>query len=221
MFDAVLFDLDGLLVDTEALLHTADLQLFAEIGVDHDVADAFLAEVTGTVETEIWKLVADRFPQADIARMKQRRQALVDTAYAAGIPVIAGIEGVLDDLDALGMPRAVATNSNRDRAQYKLRRSGLEGRFGAVVAYDDVARPKPAPDVYIAAAKALGTAPERCLAFDDSDTGVRAAKAAGCTVVQVPNMQRSDGRYADFVAASVREGAALAGLDLRPIAKSG
>lgn len=214
MFDAVLFDLDGLLVDTEALLHQADLDLFAEIGVPKEVAAPFLAEITGTVAAVIWERIAETFPQADVPAMKARRAALVDAAYAAGIPVIAGIPDVLDALDARGIPYAVATNSERDRALYKLTRTDLLERVQAVVAYDDVAAPKPAPDVYLAAARALGVAPDRCLAFDDSDTGVQAARAAGCCVVQVPNMQATDGRHAHFLARTVAEGARMAGLDL-------
>ena len=213
-YRAVLLDLDGLLVDTEALLYEIDLRLFEEMGVPRAQAEPFMEQIIGTVEAEIWRRLEERFPEIDRAKMGARRKELVDAAYAGGIPVIKGVLPFLDALDVLGLKRAVATNSSSARAALKLERSGLAHRVDAVIAHDDVASPKPAPDVYRAAAHALGADPAQCLAFDDSDTGAQSAKAAGCTVVQVPNMQPSDGPHADYVASDLWTGALKAGLPL-------
>ena len=89
---------------------------------------------------------------------------------------------------ALAIPRAVATSTRRDRARSKLARASLLPRFHAIVGGDDVARGKPAPDIYVEAARRLGASAARCLALEDSEPGVRSALAAGMTPIMVPDM---------------------------------
>jgi beta-phosphoglucomutase-like phosphatase (HAD superfamily) len=90
------------------------------------------------------------------------------------------------------MPRAVATSTRAPLAQRKLEAAGLLGYFDVVCTSSDVAHPKPAPDVYLLAAERLGVSPAQCLVLEDSPTGVRAALAAGMTVVQVPDLLAPD-----------------------------
>jgi len=96
-----------------------------------------------------------------------------------------GVEELLDLLDARHMPRAVATSSSRDKAVHHLSRAGIRHRFDALPTRDDVSQGKPHPDLYLVAATALGMAPSRCLAVEDSSNGVRATSAAGMPVVMV------------------------------------
>jgi beta-phosphoglucomutase-like phosphatase (HAD superfamily) len=95
---------------------------------------------------------------------------------------------LLDFFERRQLPAAVATSSDGDYARFSLERAGLAGRFQVVVTSDEVARAKPAPDLYIEAARRLGIAPARCVALEDSAAGVLAARAAGMTAVLVPDM---------------------------------
>ena len=115
-------------------------------------------------------------------------------------------------LREMGMPFAIATSSTRDQAREKLAAARLTDSFDIVVTRSDVPDPKPAPDVYLLAAKRLGIDPTRCLAFEDSDIGARAARAAGMTVVQVPDMTPLSGDHADLMAEDLIAGARGIGL---------
>jgi HAD superfamily hydrolase (TIGR01509 family) len=110
------------------------------------------------------------------------------------------------------LPVAVVTSSTREQAARKLRVTGLAARFAVVVTCDDVARTKPAPDPYLAGAALLGVDPAQCLVFEDSETGARAGTAAGCFVVQVPDILPTRGEHARIVASGLLEGARAAGL---------
>jgi HAD superfamily hydrolase (TIGR01509 family) len=105
------------------------------------------------------------------------------------VALMPGVHAVLDRLDALGMPRAVATSSRSANAMRKLQVSGLDTRIPIVVSSDLVAMGKPAPDIYLAAARRLNVAPGLCLAVEDADDGVNAAYRAGMQVVMVPDLK--------------------------------
>jgi HAD superfamily hydrolase (TIGR01509 family) len=123
--------------------------------------------------------------------------------------------GVIDLLHAIDLPMAVVTSSGRDEARAKVDRGGLAGFFQLIVSVDDVTRAKPAPDPFLLAAEKLGVDPARCLVFEDSDTGAASARAAGCVVVQVPDMAPSTGPHADYLADDLLAGARMAGLSLK------
>jgi HAD superfamily hydrolase (TIGR01509 family) len=98
----------------------------------------------------------------------------------------AGVVELLDDLDALGLPRAIATSSTHASVERQL--GGMTGRFQAVVAHGDYARGKPSPDPFLTAAERLGVVPSACLGLEDSHNGVRAAHAAGLMTIMVPDL---------------------------------
>jgi HAD superfamily hydrolase (TIGR01509 family) len=91
--------------------------------------------------------------------------------------------------DSLGLAKAVATSTARERAMYKLKKSGLEERFDAFACGDEISRGKPAPDIFLLAARLLHLPPEECLALEDSDAGVMAAQSAGMRVVVIPDVK--------------------------------
>ena len=105
-----------------------------------------------------------------------------------GIALKPGLLDLLDWLEARRIPKAVATSTRRDRAQAKLARTALLPRFVALVGGDEVARGKPEPDIFLAAAARLGEAAQHCLVLEDSEPGVRAALAAGMTPIMVPDL---------------------------------
>lgn len=207
MWQAVIFDLDGTLLDTEAITHAAGIHAFAAQGIDID--PAFLHSMVGIDDATNARQIMAAFPQMDLAAFVRVWRAEVQARQAQGIPLKAG---VLDLLAAFDLPRAIATSSQRDSARMKLAITGLDAHFAHVVTVDDVARPKPAPDPFLLAARMLGADPARCLAFEDSDTGAAAAHAAGMTVVQVPDMTPTRGRHAHHVAPDLLSGARAAGL---------
>lgn len=206
-YDAVIFDLDGTLLDTEAITHEAGLVAFAALGVEVD--PAFLHSLVGIDDATNARQIMATFPQLDLAAFAHHWRAEVQARQARGIPLK---PGVMDLLAAFDHPRAIATSSQRDAAHKKLAISGLGAHFSHVVTVDDVTRPKPAPDPFLLAAHLLGADPARCLAFEDSDTGAAAAHAAGMTVVQVPDLTSTLGRHAHHLAPDLLTGARAAGL---------
>lgn len=210
-FDAVVFDLDGTLIDTESLCNDAGVEACARLGLP--VSAAFFEGLAGIDDRTRVRLIEEHTGgTVDLAVFLAEWDRLCTERFQAGIPVKDGALALLDRLDAMGMPLALATSSRRGPAREKLDGSGLASRFRIVVTFDDVAAAKPAPDPYLLAAERLGVDPRRCLAFEDSDPGARSANAAGLTVVQVPDLHSTDGVHAHHVAATLLDGAAMAGL---------
>lgn len=187
---AVIFDMDGLMLDSERAIIGCLAQAAEQAG--HDVPHALWLGMVGSSNETCRKMLAGHVGDAAAEAMLSRAYALYEVVVDAGVPHRPGIVELLDRLQALGIPRAVATSTRRPLALRKLRAAGLLHRFDAVCTSSDVQHPKPAPDVYLLAASRLDVAPGRCLVLEDSPTGVRAALAAGMTVIQVPDMLEPD-----------------------------
>ncbi|SMX45133.1 HAD family hydrolase [Actibacterium lipolyticum] len=211
MYDAVIFDMDGLLIDTESVALAAGVEACAALG--YDVSLDFMHTLIGVDDKTGWaRLTAHVGEALDIQQLNREWNRACDKRFADGIPQRPNVLQVLDHIDARALPKAIATSSRRARAIEKLAMAGLAGRFETLVGVDCVENPKPAPDPYLRAAALLGIAPDRCVAFEDSDTGVRAALAAGMTVVQVPDVVRSAENRAHHTADTLLEGAKACGL---------
>ncbi len=209
MFDALFFDLDGTLIDTEiiavrTLVAALEAQGFqADLGVIHSM----IGKDEGASNT----LLATAYPKADLAQAQAHWRA----GFAAGVE--AGLDlkpGARELLAATTLPCVLVTSSRRASAQRKLEIAGLAHAFAHVVTFDDVQNPKPAPDPYLLAADLLNLPPARCLVFEDSEPGAEAAHRAGCVVVQVPDIIPATGRWAHHVAVDLQSGARMAGLTL-------
>ena len=210
-FDAVVFDLDGTLIDTESLCNVAGVEACANLGFPLSIA--FFESLAGIDDRTRARLIEEHVGQpVEFAAFLAEWDRLCTERFAEGIPIKAGAVELLESLEAAGVPVALATSSRRGPAEEKLAAIGLGHHFRTVVTFDDVAAPKPAPDPYLLAAERLGVAPARCLAFEDSETGARAAHAAGMTVVQVPDLHPTKGAHAHHVAETLLLGAAAAGL---------
>ncbi len=205
-YAAVIFDLDGTLLDTEVITHAAAVHAFAACGVDVD--PAFLLQLVGVDDVTGGGRIMAAYPSLDLAAFDREWKAASIRGLAGGITLKPGVAALLA---AITLPVAIATSSTRVQAARKFAASALP-RFRHVVTVDDVARAKPAPDPYLMAAGLLGVDPARCLAFEDSETGARSAHAAGMTVVQVPDLVPASGAFAHHVARDILSGARAAGL---------
>jgi HAD superfamily hydrolase (TIGR01509 family) len=188
---AVILDLDGLMVDSEPVHQRAFEQLLTRHGVDHKFGEEEYGRFfVGIPVTENAEWLIDRFDlkgrAEDIIAERESiyEELLRDTANLIPMP---GVFSLLDDLRARGLPLGVASGSPRNQVDTILRGLGIAPRFRAVVAGDDVPHTKPAPDVYLCAVEELGVAPALCVAVEDSATGVASAKAAGLYAIAVPN----------------------------------
>ncbi|MCC4590210.1 HAD-IA family hydrolase [Xanthomonas campestris pv. cannae] len=179
-FDLLISDCDGVLVDSEVL---ADRVMLDALGayVPRVELEQFLAGSFGLTAQEIVQRVQRQYaldlPPGLYQEIRTRSEALIAAE-------VQPIDGVREALLALPLPLAVASNSMRESVVASVARAGLAERVGErIFSADMVARPKPAPDVYLLAANTLGVASERCLVIEDSATGASAALAAGMTVI--------------------------------------
>ncbi|WP_394001912.1 HAD family hydrolase [Luteimonas sp. WGS1318] len=187
---AVIFDMDGLLLDSERAI----LDSLRAAALDHRL----------DIDPDWWLCLIGHTDAVCRARLGRHigespATALLDDGHAryvaiaeAGLPHRPGVVALLELLVTHAMPRAVATSTRSPLAQRKLAAAGLLAYFDEVCTSSDVAQPKPAPDVYLLAAERLGVPPSQCLVLEDSPTGVRAALAAGMTAVQVPDLLAPD-----------------------------
>ncbi len=184
---AVVFDLDGLLIDTEAGFRDSLIAAAAERG--YDLPLSLFHRLLGVPNAEsIGTLKAHYGPDFDAEGLFvacwTRFHDTVDLAKL----LKTGVLELLDYLDELGVPKAIATSSPHASIELHLGPSGIIGRFDTIVAKGDYARSKPAPDPYLLAAQRLGIDPTKCLALEDSHNGVRSAHAAGMMTIMVPDL---------------------------------
>ena len=207
-YDAIIFDLDGTLIDSERPALLSAQEALANMGFD--VGMAFLTSLIGISDTEVApRLNAHLNVELDYADYENAFLAAhADRRDTALRPHVAAI------LPALGLPLAVATSSRRPRAEEKLTNAGIQKHFATVVTADCVALHKPHPDPFFEAAQRLNADPARCLAVEDSPPGVAAALAAGMTVLHVPDMLVPDHSDAHHFTGDLAEGLRAAGLNV-------
>jgi HAD superfamily hydrolase (TIGR01509 family) len=203
---AVVFDCDGLLMDTEPCWTVAETTLFARRGLPFGAGQKAL--VIGKSVPAAAEVLADVFGEPgagpDIAA---ELLGLVAEAVGRTAAAMPGARALVEAV-AAAVPVAVASNSPRDLLEAALRRGGLDGAFPVSIAADEIAAPKPAPDMYLRACALLGVAAAGTLAFEDSMTGLRSARAAGLRVIGVPTLR--DGDFpADHVVGSLLDGGLL------------
>ncbi|WP_334179022.1 HAD family phosphatase [Pseudoxanthomonas sp.] len=183
---AVIFDMDGLMLDSERAIIGCLAEASRELG--HELPEVLWLSMVGHSEAVCRHLLDEAIGEVERDRVLQRSHVLYEAVVAAGVPHRPGIIAMLDFLQARGIPRAVATSTRRPLALKKLKASGLLPHFDVVCTSSDVEHPKPAPDVYLLAAHMLGVDPAQCLVLEDSPTGVRAALAAGMYPIQIPDL---------------------------------
>jgi HAD superfamily hydrolase (TIGR01509 family) len=183
---AVLFDMDGTLIDTEKLWDVALRELAARCGGELST-EARVAMIGGSAPSTMLLLRDDLgLPDLDLEAGAEWLLARTRELFAEGIPWLPGAAELLADVRAAGVPSALVTNTNRGLVDLALRTLGA-ANFDVVVCGDEVLFSKPHPEHYLTAARALGVDPARCVAIEDSPTGLASARAAGCVLVAVPN----------------------------------
>lgn len=200
MVEAVIFDLDGVLLDSEQLWNAAK-EAFVHATGGHWHGDAPRA-MLGMSSPEWSSYMHDKLgvplPPEEITR---RVVARMGERYRSGLPLLPGAMEAVREL-AAHWPEALATSASREIIDLVLELSGLADTFVATVSSDEVARGKPAPDVYLEAARRLGVQPARSVAIEDSSNGLRSAAAAGMTTIAVPNHHYPPSREALALAAT-------------------
>jgi HAD superfamily hydrolase (TIGR01509 family) len=207
---AALFDNDGLTLDTEAAWTRAEVALFAQHGQTFTIEHK--RELLGTSMAAA-ALTLERMLGRPGDELAAALDVLVLEEVAAGIEPMPGAVALLRALRAARVPLAMVSNSRRGFVELGLDAAGLKGAFDVIVTAEEVARPKPAPDAYLAAAAALNADPSACVVLEDSPTGVAAARAAGAVTIGVPSLPGVT-LEADVVAASLEDRAVWRALGL-------
>lgn len=185
----VIFDMDGLMLDTEPIYWASTQQAALELGYsfDHEMRAAFIGRSIPAWRDTLMQTFGTNYPQF----RSRRRQLWEQHIREIGVPQKAGLSELLHQLEEAGIPKAVATSTSRPDAMLCLGR--LTDRFNAIVTGDEVERSKPAPDIFVLAAQRLGLPPQHCLALEDSEAGALAALAAGMSVILVPDLKPPPG----------------------------
>lgn len=212
MYDAIFFDLDGTLIDTERLFLESSRCVLNELGVTEGV-DAFLHSTLGVDTPRTIRMFEQTFPQLDINFVRSQIEQRFAGCLAREVPMKTGAFDLLRGLKGQ-FPMGLVTSSFHDPAHKKLKLSQIDYAFDVVVVREDVTAAKPSPEPYLLAASKLGVNPTRCLVFEDSEPGVAAAHAAGMKVVQVPDILPAQGNLAHFIADDLWSGATWAGLQV-------
>lgn len=188
----VLFDMDGVILDSEKLYTRFWLEAAQALGWPMTVQQA-LGMRSLNRQAGVDQIHRYFGPEADYEAIRQQRIARMD-AYVAhhGIDAKPGITELLGHLHARGIPAAITTSSPLDRVKAYLKPLGLLDQFQAIVTGYDVARGKPEPDIYMRGAEVIGVPPQQCLALEDSAAGILSAYRAGCMAVMVPDQDAPD-----------------------------
>ena len=190
-FQAVIFDMDGTLLDTESVFKTIVFEVCTELGFE--MTDAVHMSMVGSSHERTSQLLIEAYGVTfPYSLFDERCRVIMRERSHVGVPVKPGAREFIGELRERGIPTAVATSSRNPHAQHHLGAAGLLDLFETVVTRDDVINPKPHPEPYLTAARRLGVDPLQCLALEDSHSGVRAAHAAGMQTVMVPDLVHPD-----------------------------
>ena len=184
MIEAVIFDMDGVLIDSEPIYDRISVELLAEYGVRPP--ESLFDSLRGLTVENVWSTIATAvgLPEAEHELASECTRRLEQHfATSPDVVPIPGVPELIRDLEEAGVRLAVASSSVRDRVQVILGRLGVLTAFQTIVTGDDVTASKPNPEIFLTAAARLGVAPQACAAVEDSANGMLSARAAGMRVI--------------------------------------
>ncbi len=187
MIKAIVFDMDGVLLDTERLSQVLLHKAFLEQGLA--LTDKCFEDMLGTNLETSRQIVLAAYPSVDCDLMIRRwNEIMQEHIQKEGIPLKKGVPQILYKLKSQGIKIGLATSTQRDMVEYYFEKAGFTGLFDAMVCGSEAPNGKPAPDIYLQCAKLMNTAPEDCAGVEDSLNGVKAVRAAGMLSIMVPDM---------------------------------
>ncbi|MGY6278353.1 HAD family hydrolase [Methylomonas sp. MgM2] len=195
-FSAVVFDMDGLVLDSESGYFIAWEQAATEMGyrLSADFCKSLSGQPGRVISQRLFESLGSGFDIEGFYRLSGR--IWHDLVRRQGIPVKSGFYELLDCIRERALPYALATNSRRSDAEQCLNWAGLADVFPTMICRDHVSNPKPAPDIFVKSAESLGAERPDCLVLEDSPVGIAAAVAAGCPCIYVPSLLPADPRAA-------------------------
>lgn len=181
-----IFDMDGLLFDTERVYQ----QTWQEIAEErHIVLDrGFSKAISGTNGSQMCRVIEKYYGVSDGLAIMEECMERMRNKLAVHVPIKEGVFEILQFFRGEGMPMAVASSSPRQQIEGNLETAGIRDYFEEIVSGTEVEHGKPAPDIFLCAAKRLGVDAEECFVFEDSENGVKAGHAAGCVTIMVPDL---------------------------------
>ena len=188
---ACIFDMDGLLIDSESIALDVFQKTCNHYSMGHQLH--LYKQLLGTNLKTTQQILTQALPSSiDVTEFTDYWFEHYSALTVQPVPLMKGVENLLDYLETANIPKAVATSTHTDRALAKLENSGIAHRFSYIIGGDQIVNGKPAPDIYLKAANALDKAPSTCVGLEDSPNGVKAAFAAGMHVIQIPDIVEPD-----------------------------
>lgn len=185
-YKGAIFDMDGLLFDTERLYQQAWEEIAGERGVKLD--SSFLREVAGTTGEHTCRIIEQYYHVPNGNGIREECMRKVKGKLSEAVPMKKGVPGILRFFREKGIRTAVASSNAAEQIESNLERAGIREYFSVIVSGMEVKHGKPAPDIFLMAAERIGCEPGECFVFEDSENGIRAGHAAGCITVMVPDL---------------------------------
>lgn len=191
---AVIFDMDGVLFDTERLCSDCWMSFADEIGADREQMQKAILACVGRNANDCVR-VAEEMLGKDFPYQEYRKKTellMLETIEREGMPMKPGVREILEWLKSHDYRIAMASSSSRKSVCHHLERAGIRDYFETLTTGDMVEHSKPQPDIYLKACESIGQSPEACYAIEDSPNGIRSAYSAGMKVIMVPDLQQPD-----------------------------
>ncbi len=189
-YKGAIFDMDGLLFDTECMYQQTWREIAQEKNIKLD--DSFTKAVSGTNGEHMRRVIEKYYHVSDGAAIQKECMERVKEKLSVSVPIKKGVQEILDFFQKKNIRMAVASSSSTEQIQSNLKIAGISEYFLSIVSGSEVKAGKPAPDIFIYAAEKIDCKPEECFVFEDSKNGIKAGYAAGCSTIMVPDVIEAD-----------------------------